>query len=129
MMIFVRRVIIMLLLLLQGFSPLVHAHAQSVEDASGVHIHLYQLNVDADTAPTIISADIVGHSGMQDNLHSSIALPNLLDMEHGWSCFIMAKIACLHASIIDKYVIFFPHIDAIKPALTVSISAPRAPPL
>ncbi len=84
MMIFARRFIIMLLLLLQGFSPLAHAHVQSVEDVSGVHIHLYQLNVDTDTVPTITSEDVVGHSGMQDNLHASIELPNLLDMEHGW---------------------------------------------
>ncbi|NOQ15977.1 MAG: hypothetical protein GQ581_02865 [Methyloprofundus sp.] len=129
MMIFARRVIIMLLLLLQGFSPLVHAHVQSVDDVSGVHMHLYQLNADADTVSAITSADIVGHSGMQDNLHSSIELPNLLDMEHGWPCFVMSKIACLQISIVDKYVTFSPHIDTIKPALIVSISAPRAPPL
>jgi hypothetical protein len=115
----------MLLLLLQGFSPLVHAHVhvQLAEDVSEVHIHMYQLDID--TAPIVVSPDIIGCGGVQNNLHADIEQPNVLDMEQAWQSL---NIACLQTPSIDKYIAFSPHSGVLKSALIDPIAAPRAPP-
>lgn len=124
-----RRFIVLLLLLLQGFTPLVHAHVQmmdSVED--GLHIHHADSLVNQ--ADPFSSLEVCRHSGPIIDMHAAIQQKRLLegepvaisfsDYRHDFVLPLRAKIRIGFSP---------PSIVAIKSSINLSVIAPRAPPI
>jgi len=123
-----RRFIILLLLVLQGFAPLVHAHVHTIGSGEGIHIH------------GIVSAGSDGHQlSALDNfscsdtaigMHSAIQKKKALsaDMNIETACPDYINLIWAPAFII-KIIGFSPPEISLKSSLLFPASAPRAPPL
>lgn len=129
MKIFIRRFVVLLLLLLQGFTPLVHAHVQimdSLED--GLHIHYTDSLVNQTDLFSAFEACQL--SGPIIDMHAAIQQKRLLegepvaisfsDYQHNFVLPLRAK----------KRIGFSPpFIIIIKSYINLSVIAPRAPPI
>ena len=127
----IRRLIILLLFVLQGFAPLLHAHAHLVESEDGVHIH----------GVTTVIAHAHEHehesSGLDKmacaqttfGLHSAIQKKSALETDESLFAFISTADFFQLAVIINQKIGFSPPPTDIKPSLFTLNSAPRAPPV
>ncbi|WP_087871428.1 hypothetical protein [Bathymodiolus platifrons methanotrophic gill symbiont] len=71
MKIFIHRFILLLLLLLQGVSPLVHAHVHADGSNSGVHFH--GINTPVNQRTEILALDILCHADAIIELKQAIS--------------------------------------------------------
>ncbi len=124
-----RRFIILLLLVLQGFTPLVHAHVQimdSIDD--GIHIdEISRVWHDTGDALSLSNSD---HAGTVIDMQAAITQKKLLlDGELLSTLFVDTKPQFVHCFIINKLMGFSPPIFIVKPSISLSAIAPRAPPV
>ena len=124
MILIVRRFIILLLLVLQGFAPLVHAHVHIVDSGDGVHIH----GVTSVTSHEhqLSALDKFSCSSAAIGMHSAIQKKNSLNAD---ICYANHTDFVQFPQIIKKTVGFSPPRISLKSSLLLSASAPRAPPL
>ncbi|MDF1582522.1 MAG: hypothetical protein RQ733_07030 [Methyloprofundus sp.] len=122
------RFIILFLLLLQGFTPLVHAHVQIIDDmANGIHIdELSRAWHDTDTALSLSAND---YAGTAIDMHAAIAQKKLLlDGELENSLFFAAQLKLTRLFVIINNTSAFADVFIVKPPASLSAIAPRAPP-
>ena len=123
MIIVIRRFIILLLLVLQGFAPLVHAHVHMVDSEHGVHIHgitsvtSHEFQLSALDNFSCVNTAIGMHSAIQKKKHLNAD-----------TCYVSYTDFVQFPVFIEKSVVFFPPGIDLKSALFLSDSTPRAPP-
>ena len=129
MILFVRRFIILLLLVLQGFAPLVHAHVHIVDSDDGVHIH--GVTSVASHEHQLSALDKFSCSSAAIGMHSAIQKKNSLNADdlNADSCDTNHTGFVQFPQLIKKTVGFSPPNISLKSSLLLSASAPRAPPL
>ncbi|MBE0469689.1 MAG: hypothetical protein IBX55_09320 [Methyloprofundus sp.] len=122
------RFIILFLLLLQGFTPLVHAHVQIIDDmANGIHID--QLSRAWDDTDTALSLSASDYAGTAIDMHAAIAQKKLLlDGELANSLVFAAQAKFTRLFVINN-TSAFADVFIVKPPVSLSAIAPRAPPL
>jgi hypothetical protein len=122
---FFRRSIILLLFVLQGFAPLVHAHVQ--EDGGEYGLHIYGINLAAEKIPQFSSIKAKGHSEVTIGLRSAIQHKNLLINDLPISCFTdytQYSVCPPFKEPLQFSLLVFQN----KPSINLSICSPRAPP-
>lgn len=120
-----RQSIIVLLLLLQGLSPLVHAHVQEDTGENGLHIDGFR--VLTENGPQLSAFDSIAHAdvviGMRPAIRQKILasdLPNT-GLNDATQDFIQA-------TFVDKKHLYYLSLFVIESSIDLSIIAPRAPP-
>ncbi len=124
---FFRRSILLLLLMLQGITPLVHAHVVAGGGESGLHIA--GISVQADTDSYFSSIKSVGHADVFISMPEAIQQKNLLlikSVSVAFSEIITDLLPVL--SFVEKRVIFFTHSSTSNSVVNHSSVTPRAPP-
>ena len=122
------RFIILLLLVLQGFSPLVHAHAQEVDNGgSGIHIDEVS-RIWQDTGDTLSFRNGEKVSPAIDMQAAITQKKLLIDGVLLSAIFIDTKLQFIHFFIINKLIGFSPPIVNVNTPVSLSVIAPRAPP-
>ncbi len=124
-----RRFIILLLLVLQGFSPLVHAHVQAIDsNDSGIHIdEISRVWHDTSDALSFTNSE---HIGTAIDMQSAITQKKLLlDSDLSHILFVDAKPKCICLFVINKLIGFSPPVFIVQPSVSLSAIAPRAPPV
>lgn len=124
-----RRFIILLLLVLQGFSPLVHAHVQAIDsNDNGIHIdEISRVWYDTGDALSFTNSE---HIGTAIDMQAAITQKKLLlDGELLSAIFIGAKAQFIRFFVINKLIGFSPPIFIVKSSISLSAIAPRAPPV
>lgn len=123
-----RRCIILLLLVLQGFAPLVHAHVHTVGGEEGIHVH--GITTVASHEHQLSTLDNFSCSnaavGVQSAISKKKALQTAPDAD---TCFVSYADFVQPPVLIAKYIGFSPSGFALQYSLLLSDSAPRAPPL
>lgn len=127
MIIFIRRFIVLFLLLLQGFTPLVHAHVQTVDGGYGLHIHEFSAYTDKESY--LSSLEFFADSGAVIDMNSAIKERNLLSADLDAACVYACVLVFLQQFIVQQLLGFSPPLDALKSSIKYSVFAPRAPPL
>ena len=122
-----RRFIVLLLLLLQGFMPLVHAHVQAVDCEYGLHLH--EFSTYTDQASYASSLELAADLGAVIDMNSAIKEQKLLAADVDDACFYSCIIVFIQRSVVSRLVGFSPPVDILKFPIKYSSSAPRAPPL
>ncbi len=125
-----RRFIILLLLLLQGFSPLVHAHVKMVDNGdSGIHID--EISRAWQDVGHDLSLSSVNHTCAAIDMPSAIVAQKtlLLDGELSHTLFVDARPKFIHKLIVNKLIGFSPPVFIAPPSVSLSVIAPRAPPI
>lgn len=123
-----RRFIILLLLVLQGFAPLVHAHVHMSDSGEGIHIHGI-VSVASDGAQ-LSALDNFSCSDTAIGMHSAIQKKKTLPTDVNVETVCPDYIGLIRASaFIAKVIGFSPPGISLKPSLLLPASAPRAPPL
>ena len=127
MILVIRRFIIFLLLVLQGFAPLVHAHVHIIGSEDGVHIHGITT---ATTHEHELSAlDKFSCSNTAIGMHSAIQKKKSLNADlNANTCYLSYTGFVWFPVFIEKTVGFSPPYIALKSSLLLSASAARAPP-
>lgn len=126
---FTCRFIILLLLLLQGFTPLVHAHVQSVESGSGLHLHEFDSYIEKQTYTSVSSLAFIDKSGAVIDMSAAIKQQTSLIDNLDSSCFYFCVAVFLQQAFLEKSLDFSPYQAVFTSAIRYSVSAPRAPPL
>lgn len=126
MKLFFHRSIIVLLLLLQGFSPLVHAHVIADGGENGLHID--GISVQADKSPQISSFKSVGHADIVIGMQSAVQQKNLLLIDVP-NVSRKADETPFLLPFIEKRIVFFSTISESNSVVEFSSTAPRAPPV
>ena len=122
---FFSRSIIFLLFLLQGLSPLVHAHVQA--DGGEYGLHIDGISVLAEKNAQFTSLESIGHSDAVIDMRSAVQQKKLLvsNPDNGVS----ASAPCFVKSLfIEKLLQFSLPAFQKKLSISLSIIAPRAPP-
>ena len=128
MILVIRRFIIFLLLVLQGFAPLVHAHVHIVDSEDGVHIH----GVISATSHEhqLTALDKFSCSNTAIGMHSAIQKKKSLDADlNADTCYAIYTDFVQFTEFIEKTVGFSPPGSDLKSLLLLSDFSPRAPPL
>ena len=124
----IRRFIILLLLVLQGFAPLLHAHVHVMGEDDGVHIHGIA-TVSAHHEHELASLDKVVCSNTAFGLHSAIQKKNLLDIDSAEPADFISTAATLQFAVLIEKQSGLSRPGIVLPrSLFVFNSAPRAPP-
>ncbi|MDF1582525.1 MAG: hypothetical protein RQ733_07045 [Methyloprofundus sp.] len=124
-----RRFIIMLLLVLQGFSPLVHAHVHII-DSNNSGIHIDEISRVWHSADHSLSLSSVDHTCAAIDMQTAIQQKKLLLAgELLNTIFVDAKLKFIDKRLVNKLIGFSPPIFIVKPAISLSVIAPRAPPI
>lgn len=125
MKLFIHRSIIVLLLLLQGISPLVHAHVNADGRENGLHID--GISAQLDKSRQALSFKSVGHAdtviGMQPTIQQKKIL--LIDLP---DCSEKADEPPFLLPFIEKRIVFFSTVSQSNSVVVYSSIAPRAPP-
>ena len=122
------RVIILLLLVLQGFAPFVHAHVQTTDSVSdGIHIdEISRVWQESSDAASLSSRD---HSSQVIDMQAAIQQKKLLlEGELLNAVFVDAEFKFTQLLCINKLIGFSPPVLLLKPPVSLSVIAPRAPP-
>ena len=128
MILVIRCSIILLLLVLQGFAPLVHAHVHIIDSEDGVHIHGITTAVSHEHQ--LSALDKFSCSSAAIGLHSAIQKKKSLNADlNAETCYLSYTGFVRFPVYIEKTVGFSPPVIALKSSLLLSASAPRAPPL
>jgi len=126
MILFGRQITILLLLLLQGLSPLVHAHVQVDDGEYGLHIE--GINVQVKESPHSSSIERIGYIESVIGMKSAIQQKNLLKTDRSASQFSYFE-QLFFATYVNNKRLFFSFISLSDSSVILSNSAPRAPPL
>lgn len=122
-----RRFIILLLLMLQGFAPFVHAHVHIVGSDDGIHIH--GITSGSSHEHQLSALDEFSCSNTAIGMQSAIAKKKSLSADlSADACYVGYTDFVQFPVFITKYVGFSPPCIDLKPSLLLSESAPRAPP-
>jgi len=124
-----RRFIILLLLVLQGFSPLVHAHVQAMDsNDNGIHIdEISRVWHDTGDALSFTNSE---HIGTAIDMQAAITQKKLLlGGELLSAIFIDTKAQFIRFFTINKLIGFSPPVFIVKSSISLSAIAPRAPPV
>ena len=127
MKIFIHRFILLLLLLLQCVSPLVHAHVHAEGSNNGVHFH--GINAQASQQTEILALDILRHRVAIIELKQAIFQKKLLDEESVNNHFSLRSIDIIPPFSIAKHVAIATYTMPLIPSIRWSLVSPRAPPL
>lgn len=127
MIIFGRQIIILLLLLLQGLSPLVHAHVQVDDGEYGLHIDGISIQIEGNSPLSSIKA--TGHVDSVIGMKSAIQQKNLLKTDQPASRISYFEQLFTATSGKDNKRLFCSFIALSETSATLSNIAPRAPPL
>lgn len=122
---FFRQSIIVLLLVLQGLSPLVHAHVQEDTGEYGLHVDGFQILTENN--PQISAFDSIAHEDVVIGMRSAIQQKNLLNnmQNTGLDC---SGSHYRQADFVEKQLMFCLPELANKRQINLSNIAPRAPP-
>ncbi len=126
---FFRRSIILLLFLLQGLSPLVHAHVQTDNGYNGLHIE--GISILAGKSCQFASLENIGHTDAVIGMRPAIQQQNL-SLTSGSKNNSIGNSYVQHLSIphlIEKHSHFSFSAFLNKLSIYLSIIAPRAPPV
>jgi len=128
MILLIRRSIILLLLVLQGFAPFVHAHVHIVGSDDGIHIHGITSVSSHEHQLSALDKFSCSNTaiGMQSAIAKKKSLSAALNVDVyyvGYTDFVQFPV------FITNYVGFSPPRIDLKSSLLLSESAPRAPPL
>jgi len=124
-----RRFIILLLLVLQGFSPLVHAHVHMI-DGNNDGIHIDEISRAWQGADHAFSLSSIDHACAAIDMQTAIQQKKLLlDGELLNTFFVDARPKFSHKLIVNKLIGFSPPIFIVQPSVSLSAIAPRAPPI
>jgi len=124
-----RRFIILLLLVLQGFTPLVHAHVPMTDNGeTGIHVdEISRVWHDTGDALSFSNSE---HIGTAIDMQAAITQKKLLlDGELLSVIFVDPKAQFIRFFVINKLIGFSPPIVTVKPSVSLSAIAPRAPPV
>lgn len=123
------RFIILLLLVLQGFTPLVHAHVQmtgSVDEG----IHIDGISRTWHEPGDALSLSTTDHSSRVIDMQAAIQQKKLLlDGELLNPIYFDAGLKFIRLLSINKLIGFSPPVLFIYPSVSLSAIAPRAPPI
>ena len=123
-----RQFIILLLLVLQGFAPLVHAHVHMSDSGEGMHIHGI-VSAASDRAQ-LSASDNFGCSDTAIGMHSAIQKKKTLSADVNVETVCSDYIDLIRGpAFIAKIIGFSPPETSLKSSLLLPASAPRAPPL
>ena len=122
---FIRRFILLLFFVLQGFAPLLHAHAP----VHGVGLHIPGLNVDVMLGIEVAALEVFDHCDAIIDIKQAISQKKLLDAELANNNFSLRTINFLQPFAIAKYVAIARYTMPIIPSIRWSVVTPRAPPL
>lgn len=118
---------IILLLVLQGFTPLVHAHVQMLDSIDeGIHIDEISRAWHEPDDALLLSA-IDHHSAVVDMQTAIQEKKLLLDGKLLNAIFIGTQHHFIRSLIINKLIGFSPPVSIVKPSVSLSVIVPRAP--
>jgi len=123
---FFRHFIVILLLLLQGLSPLVHAHVQ--QDSGEYGLHIDGISVPTQNNLQFSALKSIGHSDVVIGMRSAILQKNFLETDLPVASVCECTQYILQSPFKAKQVQFSLLIFQNKPSINLSIIAPRAPP-
>ena len=128
MILVINRSIILLLLVLQGFAPLVHAHVHIIGSEDGVHIH--GITTVTSHEHELSALDKFSCSNTAIGMYSAIQKKKSLNADLNTDTCYLSYTGFVRIPVfIEKNVGFSPSDIALKSSLLLSTSAPRAPPL
>jgi len=127
MILFGRQIIILLLLLLQGLSPLVHAHVQVDNGEYGLHIEGVSVQIKENAQ--FSSIEVIGHVDTVIGMKPAIQHNKLLKTDQPASRRSFFESLSIHPSVKDDKRFFCSFIGLSGSSVTLSNIAPRAPPL
>ncbi|NOQ63022.1 MAG: hypothetical protein GQ582_00740 [Methyloprofundus sp.] len=122
----IRRLIILLLFILQGFAPLLHAHAHTIGSEEGIHIHGVTTVIAHTHEHELSELDNVACAQTTFSLHSAIQKK---ETGESMPAFISTADSFQLAAIINQKIGFSPPPTDLKSLLFTLNSAPRAPPV
>ncbi|MFK5947546.1 MAG: hypothetical protein QM500_02100 [Methylococcales bacterium] len=122
---FILRTIILLLLLLQGFAPLVHAHVSGHGIENGFHIDGIDLQIEK--SPQISSFENIYQTNIAISISGAVQQKNQLltglsllrDLNYN---------KLVKYAVINKQTLFFSPVSSASSVVDLSSLAPRAPP-
>ncbi len=120
------RFIVLLLLLLQGFTPLVHAHVQA--DNAGYGVHLHDLSRYTNKAAHVSALELFADSGAVIEMNSAIKANRLIVADVDFAILQCCALFFLQQSFVSKQIVLSPYYQTLKSSIKFSVSAPRAPP-
>ena len=122
-----RRFIILLLLVLQGFTPLVHAHVHIIGSEEGIHIH--GITSATSDEHQLSALDSFSCSDTAIGMHSAIQKKKPLYADLNADTAYSGYIDFIRVPVfIIKTIGFSPPDISLKSSLLLSAFAPRAPP-
>ena len=124
MILVIRRSIIFLLLVLQGFAPLVHAHVHIINSDDGIHIH--GITTATSHEHQLSALDEFSCSSAAIGVHSAIQKKKSLNAD---ACYASYTDFVQFPEFIEKTVGFSPPDSDLKSSILLSDFAPRAPPV
>ena len=124
-----RRFIILLLLVLQGFAPLVHAHVHIIDSEEGIHIHGIVSAAGSDEHQ-LSALDNFSCADTAIGMHSAIQKKKSLHADlNADTCYFGYADFDQFSVLMEKTIGFSPPEIHCKSTLLLSVFAPRAPPL
>lgn len=125
---FLRQFIILLLLLLQGVSPLVHAHVHQDGGINGLHIDVDGFSTLSKQSPQNASLERVDHSGTVIGIRSAIQQKNQLIKHHPDTGLDLQSLHFSAPCFIENQLLYRSTVFADTVLINLSTIAPRAPP-
>ncbi|NOQ17116.1 MAG: hypothetical protein GQ581_08645 [Methyloprofundus sp.] len=118
-----------MLLLLQVFAPLVHAHTEIKGSDSSVHTHNFYVHISIETSESLESVQALQHSDVVIVLSPVIKEKN--DLQDLFPrLYVQQCVWCyLQAQQLEQKPDFPPFFKAIKTSFKRFVAAPRAPPI
>jgi len=123
---FFRQSIIVLLLLLQGLSPLVHAHVQ--EDTGEYGLHIDGFRALTENSPQFSAFDSIAHTDVVIGMRPAIRQKNLLSSDLPNTGLNEATQDFTQAALVEKRLLYDLSVFVIEASIDLSVIAPRAPP-
>ena len=122
------RLIVLLLLFLQGFTPLVHAHVSSTAFNADNGIHIDGLNFAVSGQSQLSDYDQVGYYSLAIGVNSAIQQKQNAEERIQCFCFLLTRdFALPFHKYLEKLVDFSPPVVSFY-SFSPSDSSPRAPP-
>ena len=128
MILLINRFIIVLLLVLQGFAPLVHAHVHVINSDDGVHIH--GITTASSHEHQFSALENISCSNTAIGMHPAITKKKALSADlDSAACYFGSFDLNQFSVLLENTVGFSPPDLILSSALSLSDSAPRGPPL
>lgn len=125
MKLFFHQSIILLLLLLQGFTPLVHAHVTG--DGSEYGLHIDGISSSVEKSPQLSSFESISHTDIVIGMPAAVQQKNKLFVELPFFAYVNHN-KLIKPLVIENQLLFFSFVSSLGSDTGQSSSAPRAPP-